>query len=218
MNKILIFFLLMTSIFAEAKIKMSEWELAEDYDGIKLYRKEQTNSDIFPLMVKAPLNHKIEVIMSVLAASSRRKEWIPRNIGGRLLKKNSEFDRIEYTVTNVPWPFDNREFVYRAITKIDKDKKVITISMKSFPWKEIDSDNVRGFMHDGSMIIRQIKPKYYEFTMMFESDPKGSIPKWIVNYAQKKWPVAFVRNLRKQIKKVLKEGNYQFKGKDLFKK
>lgn len=217
MNKILMLLLLGFSFLAEAKIEMKDWQLADDIEGIKLYRKLKTSGAVVPLMVKAPLNFKLDIIMSILAASHRRSEWIPRNIGGRLLKKNNDFDRIEYTVTNVPWPFSNRDFVYRAITQIDAKNKSIIISMKSLPWPEIDDDNVRGFMNDGSMIIREIKPGYHEFTMMFESDPKGSIPKWIVNYAQKKWPIKFVQNLRNQIKKVLKEGRYQFKGVNFFK-
>jgi hypothetical protein len=203
-----------TNIFSS--VDMSKWEKSLVKDGIVVYKKNIYQGNIIPLLVKAQINYPLDVIMSVLGASNRRTEWIPRQKSSQLLKRNSHYDRIEHSVTNVPWPFNNREFVYSAVTEILKKEKTIIIHMHSVDWPTFKNGNVRGYMHDGTMILRQIKKRVIEFTMKFESDPKGMIPNWIINIAQKKWPVNFIKNLRAQLKKVDLEGGHEYAGIDFF--
>lgn len=203
------------SVFA-GTINMSLWQEQLSEDGIKVFSKKNHKGPVIPLMAQGQLNHSMDLLLSVLGDGDRRQEWIPRQKIGRTLKKMNHFDRIEYSVTNVPWPFNDREFVYRAKTEIVKKEKKVIIHMHSQPWQKFKNSYVRGEMHDGTMILRQLKPNVIEFTMKFESDPKGMIPNWIINIAQKKWPLKFIQNLRIQLQKVEKEGSYTYKGIDIF--
>lgn len=215
-NLLVHFLLLFFCYNTQAVIDHTKWNEDFNEDGIRVYKKTNHQGPVIPLMVKAELHHPLEIIMSALGDSENRKNWVPRQSASKLLKKNNEFDRIEYSVTEVPWPFNDREFVYRARTVIDAKNKTITIHMHSVPWAPFKNGHVRGHMEDGSMIIKQITPNVFEFTMMFESDPKGMIPNWLINIAQKKWPVAFIKNMKNELAKIEKQQNYLFKGVDFF--
>ena len=61
---------------------------------------------------------------------------------------------------------------------------------------------IRGELIDATFILSSIDDdKKTRVDASFLCDPKGSIPKWLVNFFLKDWPKNTFRNLRKEVLK-----------------
>ena len=69
------------------------------------------------------------------------------------------------------------------------------------PKKPVRSGVVRGELIDSSFTLQQLGPKKTRFICEIHADPKGAIPKWVVNLFQKSWPYDTITGLRQQLKK-----------------
>ena len=64
------------------------------------------------------------------------------------------------------------------------------------------TNHIRGEMIDTTFVLSSIDDdKKTRVDASFLCDPKGSIPKWLVNYFLKDWPKTTFRNLRKEVLK-----------------
>ena len=83
----------------------------------------------------------------------------------------------------------------------NKKKKLLFVYSKSVNHPKIpilEKGRIRAVVAYSNIGIRPVSPKrtYVELTIL--ADPKGSIPAWLVNFFQKKWPVAFLKALEKR--------------------
>ena len=66
----------------------------------------------------------------------------------------------------------------------------------------VESDKVLGELRLSEFILTPVDGgKATHILATIGTDPKGMIPKWIVNYAQKNWPRDFFQGLKKQLTK-----------------
>ncbi|MGK0367962.1 MAG: hypothetical protein ACI9QD_001102 [Thermoproteota archaeon] len=214
------FFVLILTLFSSqtfsATINWNDWKKFYTEDGITVYKVKNPKKSIIPLMAKAKIEYSLNAILSLLSRQDLRKQWVPRWGGSGVLKNISEFERIEFTVSKVPFPFYNREFIYKTKTTFDKINRTANIDIKTVEWKKLGKGYQRGHIYNGSLILKELSANQVEFTLNFETDPKGYIPKWLVNIVQKKWPFKYLTGLRTQLKTLTKT-EYKFKNRNFFK-
>ena len=119
------------------------------------------------------------------------------------VKKLSEFDKIEYSVYDSPWPFSDRSFLVHIKSIANVEKKMLTIKLNSIVLDEVppNKNYVRGFTYNGDVILKNDGKGNSYFQVLFLTDFKGNIPKWIVNMVQLGWPKKMIKSLTKQIKR-----------------
>src|SRR5262249_16756273 len=116
----------------------------------------------------------------------------------------SETERIEYNHTSAPWPVKDRDFVFRATVTMDRPKKQLLVHMQSVKDSLMPetSKNVSGEISEGNDVLTSIDNGTKTNLMVeIHADPKGSIPKWIVNLFQKSWPAHTLEGIQKQCAK-----------------
>ncbi|MBT6447691.1 MAG: hypothetical protein HOK38_02975 [Flavobacteriaceae bacterium] len=181
-----------------------DWKIASQTDGVIIYKaKKDDKSGIIPIKFQTDLNYSPSRVLAVLADSSRKTEWIPKLKSARTVKLIAETQRIEYTIYDSPWPFDNRSFLIQIDSSVDLIKREIISELHSITMPEVplNNDLVRGTTYYGKVLVRGQEPgkTYLEMTLL--ADFKGNIPTWIVNIVQGSWPKNMVKNIKRQLKK-----------------
>jgi hypothetical protein len=172
---------------------LNGWELTSDEDGVKTYTKKESENSIIAFRGEKIIQVPIQKIATILNSLEYRKEWVDSKSENRIIDGAHTLNRIEYSRAHVPWPFQDRDFLFRAKVTIGHSPTSMLISMNSV-------EDSREPPHAG--IVRgEIFHSYYFLTdvsdgktpatrvvLEIAADPKGSIPSWLVNLTQKKWP------------------------------
>jgi hypothetical protein len=181
-----------------------DWEKISDEDGILTSKKTIPDSSIVAFRGETTLDEGIAKVVGVLENVEREVEWMADLADSYNIEKTTETDRWEYNRTKTPWPLQDRDFVIHTLTTLErKPVPVLTIRMVSGinPKKPEVAGVVRGELIDSRFVLSALGHKKTRFICEIQADPKGVIPKWVVNLFQKSWPVDTIRGLRKQLLK-----------------
>jgi hypothetical protein len=150
-------------------------------------------------------------VASVLVDRKRSTEWIDRLVKTKLIRQISETESVEWDHIKTPSPLKDRDFVFKTTISTDPAKKRVTFNYYSVsdPLAPETDDYVRGTFKAGKFELTMASRKNADGTVTkgtivnaeVEVDPRGSVPKFIVNMVQKSWPHTTLMALRKQVAK-----------------
>jgi hypothetical protein len=109
---------------------------------------------------------------------------------------------LEYTHIGTPIILKDRDFLTRGKVEADLKDRSMLMSMWSiedpaYPPGKYVRGEVQGFWK-----LKAVENGTKTFVIAeMHADPKGSVPKWIVNAFQKGWPHNTLESLRKQVAK-----------------
>lgn len=140
-------------------------------------------------------------VTSVMINIERKLHWVAKIKEAKVVKQLSNFERIEYNQTKAPWPIANRDFVFHAKLTPSPDLKTVLVTIQS---TEDDAEPVRdgvvrGTLNSSRFFLESINDQQTRVTVEIHADPKGSIPKWVVNLFQKGWPLDTINGIRKEV-------------------
>ena len=187
------------------------WEQFDEEDGIRMYRRDVPGSDIVALRGEGFVAAPITRVASVLIDRKRSTEWIDRLVKTKLIRQISDTESVEWDHIKTPTPLKDRDFVFRTSISTDATKKRVTFNYSSVtdPLAPEMDDYVRGTFRGGKFELTMATRKNADGTVTkgtivnaeVEVDPRGSVPKFIVNMVQKSWPHTTLTALRKQVAK-----------------
>lgn len=181
-----------------------KWEPISSEDGINVWRREVEGNPLVIFKGDAVVDAPIAKVANVVYDLSRDSEWVADVLESRVVELISPTERIEYNRTGAPWPIKDRDFVFHAKLEIDATKKRLVYSMDSIADKrapEDESKAVRGELRNSTYVLDAVDQAHTRVTVEIECDPKGSIPKWVVNLVQKGWPRKTLEGIRAQAAK-----------------
>jgi hypothetical protein len=188
-----------------SKLSEIDWILKSSKEGINIFKpiSYKHPSGLVPLRFKAVLKYNISKVLSVLDDSKRKYEWMPGIREIIELDKPNKKEKIVYYRYKTPWPLSERDFIVHNTGEFDVKSKTVLVTIHSVEHLRDPkpSDTVRGISYDGYSKIRFIDKNTTEVEMAFLNDFKGSIPKFIINFVQSKWPYKFMKNLTNQLRK-----------------
>ncbi len=182
------------------KANVNQWKLIDDQDGIKTYEKKNPNSDLVAFRGEILIPAPLKKIATILQDEALQKEWIDSFVESKIIREVSEYERVGYNQIKVPWPCQNRDFVFRVNAKVNVQPPTMLISMKSIETESIPpvSGIVRGNIVDSYYYLKESNGlRATKVAVEMEVDPKGAIPLWLVNTSQKKWPHNTLSALKK---------------------
>jgi hypothetical protein len=201
-QKILFLSLMVIPPFAQCRAE--GWQVTSQKDGITVYKKDMPGTSLIALRGETVIEEGMPRIVGVLENVERAKEWMANIAESYNIEKKTETDRWEYNRTKTPWPLQDREFVIHTLTRLIKGPEpLLVIEMVSGenPKKPHTPGVVRGELIDSRFILKYIGARKTHLTCEILADPKGAIPKWVVNLFQSKWPVDTINGLKKQLQK-----------------
>jgi len=182
-----------------------DWEKIGEDDGITTWRKEIPGNPVVAFKGRGMIDAPITKVASALDDPNRQKEWMSDMAEVYNVEVISETERVEYDHASVPWPFHDRDFVVRSKVEVIPAKEP-TFMIRSWsvehPKVPVKDGLVRGEIYDTyfKLVSKEGNTKT-ELTLEIFADPKGAIPKWLVNLFQKAWPRETMEGLQKQVKK-----------------
>lgn len=197
--------ILLSFVFSFSAVADVYWTQIENKNGLKLYSGPKSKTGIYPFKAIFTVKHKLEHVVLVLADTSKKTEWVPRMSKSLTLEESAPDNRVEYGVVNMPWPLKDRDAIVRILTKVDQSQTRVILKIESDQDdKIIAKGNIRAKVYP-SVVEIYFFPENGETMMEIETfvDPKGSIPKWIVNFFQKIEAKRMARQMRRQLDKNL---------------
>jgi hypothetical protein len=182
--------------------RTAEWQPVDTTnDGIEIFRKEVDEKLVAFRgvgVVEAPL----PLVATVIFDTGRRQEWIEGLVDSRILRWGGEDNFVEYDHIDMPIFFQDRDFVSKITMSFDLSGTM------AFHYQPTDdpsaprTSHIRGELLDATFILSPLdNGKKTQVDAKFLSDPKGWIPKWLVNFFVKDWPKRTFRKLRKEVQK-----------------
>jgi hypothetical protein len=178
------------------------WEKTGSEAGVEVYRREVPGSAFLAVKGTGIVEAPVRTVALVLLDDARAREWVDSLAEARVVRTLSEVEYIEYNRASMPLVVSDRDFVNRVSMAADQDARTVTI--RSIPVEDAavpKTKAVRGLL-DATYLLEAIDGgKHTRLTVEIESDPKGMLPAFVVNFFQKDWARETIQGIRKQCAK-----------------
>jgi hypothetical protein len=176
------------------------WELVKDKNRIKVYTRKREHSPIKAFRVVSTFETPQENVLSVLLNMSSYAQWYDHcKIAETIL--NDQAAVTYYMEMSMPFPFDNRDAVYRL--EITRGENSTTLIYRAVANVKTEIKRiVRLDYAVGSWTVSPINQNLTQVEHEFEGDPKGNIPASIANLFLVQGPLNTFERLKKYIASV----------------
>jgi len=166
------------------------WELVSNTDGIEVARKTMEGSSLFAFRGESTQNVHISVLASVLLADSIGPEWVDLMTDSRFLHRDSDTTKVIYQSYGLPWPIQDRDYVLFQEANYDDATKVFTLMFKSVDdaMMPVQECCVRAVAYRTFWRLEALGGNRTQVEVEVYTDPRGSLPAWLINLIQKDWP------------------------------
>jgi hypothetical protein len=188
-------------------IAQNNWELKKQASGISVYTSNVEGSEFkaFKSVTTIAGSNMSELAAPMLDVENC-KNIFPDTRECRYIKKYGDGNFIQYQITDLPWPVDDRDGIYEIKSQYNKAANEVIINVKCIKYDYPKSgDAIRMSEGDGFWKVKEIKKELFEITYQFHANPAGKIPAWLVNSFIVDNPFNTMLNL----KSVIAKGNYK---------
>ncbi len=176
------------------------WEKVDTEDGVTVYEKEA--GDLVAFRGEGHITAPVGKLLYVIEDPTHWKDWIENLDKGRILEKKSPFHKVFYQTFDSPFPASDRDIVYEAKTRRDEATDKIFVEMRSVHHpKAPKTVGVRVNLKYTRYEITSLPGGRLHVVLETLSDPGGSLPGFLVNWAQREYPVKLFQGLRKQVRR-----------------
>ncbi|MFH1982294.1 MAG: START domain-containing protein [Pseudomonadota bacterium] len=182
------------------KTNLSAWTETFREKGLTVYAMKTADSGVMAFRATGVLAAPIDQIMEVLRKVEIAGQWMPDVVDKITIDNISDLEAVTYSINKLPWPFAGRELILKNALRLDADNRFLVVDIYSVERKDIPQKEgaVRAVMHCGQTRLRPAGSGRTEMDIILFVDPKGAIPTWLVNIAQRRMPYDFLRALEKK--------------------
>ncbi|HMT30500.1 MAG TPA: START domain-containing protein [Bacteroidia bacterium] len=195
---IFLFCCISSSLKAQDQYK---WELKKESDGIFVYTADVKGSEykVFKAITTISSSGMHEIAASILDASNCKLIY-PDTRECYQIKKYSDGNFLQYQLSDIQWPAEDRDGVYEIKSQYQKDGNELTVFINCIQYDLPKRKHVvRMTEGSGFWKIRETRKGYYEVIYQYHANPAGSIPIWLVNIFLETNPLKTMQNLKSSI-------------------
>jgi hypothetical protein len=176
----------------------NSWELDKNKEGIKVYTRVEEDSDFNSFKAVMTITASTDAILKILKNADDYSTWYGYTKTSKLLKQEQNV-QYNYVETIFPWPYSNRDMVYRMSfdTTIPKE---IKIWLKGTPTYIPEKKGIVRMKKAEGYILLKSSGYNTEIIYVFHSEPGDDIPSWLANNSIANLPFKTLSGLRKTIK------------------
>ena len=196
-----------SSDLAPMKESSFHWQKSCNTEGLTIYWSKVEGSQVIAFKGEGIVDAPLEKVASIIIDTTRGTEWIDSLVASKVLRTLSPTEFVEYDHAGIPFPFDtlmqDRDFVSHVTVEADPESRRMTVRYEPIedslapPSKKM----TRGVMTCEFKLVPMSIPEETYVEAEVHCDPKGGVPKWVVNFFQQGWPQTTFENLRRQAKK-----------------
>jgi START domain len=183
-------------------LSVAGWEQTGNEAGVTVYRRHVEGSSFLAVKGTGIVEAPVRTVALVLLDDARAAEWVDSLAEARVVRTISETEYVEYNRASMPLIVSDRDFVNRV--SMAADERARTVTIRSIPVEDTavpKTSAVRGLL-DATYLLESIDGgQHTRLTVEIESDPKGMLPAFVVNFFQKDWARETIQGIRKQCAK-----------------
>ena len=186
------------TFFSVQGFSQNNWEIDKNKDGIKVYTKVVKGSSFKAFKAIIEVDNSIGEILKILKNVSEYTKWYGYTKTSKLLKTENDI-QYNYVETIFPWPYSNRDMVYKMSIK-KYSSGAVKILLKGLP-NYIPKKNgiVRMKKAEGYILLRPNNGKT-KIIYVFHSEPGENIPAWLANNSIADLPFKTLSGLKKMLR------------------
>lgn len=198
MPAIRIVFFLLNFLYLSSNLYANETETDEaghslklDKDGIKVYIFSHKDSEFATFKAVTHINASVDSILAVMLDNESYTQWIHACEDSFVIEDVNFNERYHYQAISLPFPFENRDFLFHSTLKQDPITKEFTITMSSVSDYCQNKSSKQCKKVNQSTMVRvkksigtyRLEPedKGIKITWIQHTDPAGKLPSWLVN-------------------------------------
>jgi hypothetical protein len=173
-----------------------EWKLRKDKNGIKVYTRNHEGKGLLEYRATTLIETNMDRLVKMIYDVENYPAWTANCASAEIHEVLSDSSWIEYMVTPVPWPIDNRDVVLKC-TVTDHSVDYFEARLTSLPDAVPEKEKYTRVQDSrGSWIFKKADNNRVEIIHQFYGDPEGNIPNWIVNMFIVNGPYNTLLNLK----------------------
>jgi hypothetical protein len=179
------------------------WELVDKGKEMVLYEREVPGSDVIAFKGVGVLEAPLARVASIILDVEHAHEWVDSMEESKLLKRLSPLEYVAYSHIGTPFVMKDREFVSHVQMEIDPASKSFSLTYKMVDDESAPKTSyIRGQLIHSRFLLQSLDGgKRTSLLAEVHADPRGSVPKWIVNLFQRAWPKNTFKGIQKQLEK-----------------
>jgi hypothetical protein len=180
------------------------WEKIKDADGVVAYARNVPGSSVLAFKGEGLVDAPPVTVAWAFLDTERAPEWIADLVSSSVVRWLSPNQYIEYNHLHTPFVMKDRDFVSTVTLTMDRATRQFTIAYGATQ-DDVGAprtDFVRGEIKNSRFVLTPVDGgRRTHLVAEVHCDPMGSVPKWIVNFFQRSWPIDTFYGLRRQVAK-----------------
>ena len=179
------------------------WNLVSNIEGIESARKSVPNSPLFAFRGETITDVPLAKLASLILDDPKGVDWVELMNLSVMLERESPNIKVIHQGYDLPWPIQDRDYVMKQSAQFDEQTKTCTILFESVVHPKMPKQNC--------CIRAQTYRTYWKLSVQpngktkaeveVYTDPKGSLPSWLINWIQEDWPYNTLTGLLLRVKK-----------------
>ncbi|MGI9531504.1 START domain-containing protein [Lutimonas sp.] len=198
----LCFCLLLTASF----YSQEQWELVKEDQGIQVYTRLNEVMSFKEFKASMVVTANMNDFLSVLYDVEGLVSWGHNIEEVRLLDRPSDSIQIYYAIAKAPWPYKNRDGIYKNVFSWDKLHEILVVDITMLD-KEMDPEKkyvrMAGY---GNWTATKMSGTELQIEFQMQVDPGGSIKAWMANMFVTDSPYYTMEGMRKALSKKKYQG------------
>ena len=173
------------------------WDLAKESDGVKVYTRTNKVMSFKEFKATMTVKAKVQDFVSVLFDVDGLTSWGYNISESKLLERPNDTIQIYYAVAKAPWPYKDRDGIYKNTFDWDKNSGSLTVEIELLEdERELSNSFVRmdGY---GFWKVEEISANELKIDFQMQVDPGGSIKAWMANMFVTDSPFKTMTGIRK---------------------
>lgn len=178
------------------------WVEVKDKEGIKVFTRTNSVMSFKEFKGSMKIEGKVSDVLSVLYDVDALKVWGHNLSRSELIERKGDSVQVYYAVAKAPWPYKDRDGIYRNKFSWDKELKILVVEIDLIePENDQYSDN--GFVRMdgyGFWKFKELISGEMEVDFQMQVNPGGSIKAWVANMFVSDSPFYTLKGIREALK------------------
>ncbi|MEJ2729042.1 MAG: hypothetical protein P8185_11140 [Deltaproteobacteria bacterium] len=181
-----------------------QWKLIDDRDGITLYSRQISGQPQAQFKGVCIVRRPIEAVGSVLSDVGSYPKWFFKCMEAKKIptENSSELHFFLYVAIDTPWPFLDRDVVYKTDVAVDRASgKVFIQSVASKrPFVQLKRQYVRITDSEHQWILERVSAELTRITFINRTNAEGPFADYLSNSGMRDTTIHSLENLNEILK------------------
>jgi hypothetical protein len=178
-----------------------QWKLIDDRDGITLYSRQISGQPQAQFKGVCIVRRPIEAVGSVLSDVGSYPKWFFKCMEAKKIptENSSELHFFLYVAIDTPWPFLDRDVVYKTDVAVDRASGKVFIQSVALkrPFVQLKRQYVRITDSEHQWILERVSAELTRITFINRTNAEGPFADYLSNSGMRDTTIHSLENLKK---------------------